>query len=102
MKVTVYQKTPNGWQLATQYYDWSTQFRPKTEDEPIGGKIKCPGCGKTYNKQQLRFDHMCSGKLTGEPVLVTRVQWNRIERQLMEGRVAQYMQTAGHRIVTSE
>lgn len=101
MKITVYQRTTHGWQLATQYYDWSTQFRPRKDDDPIGGKVECPGCGRIYNRQQIRFEHMCAGTLTDEPVLVTRVQWNRAERQLMQGKIAQYMQNAQHKIVTS-
>jgi hypothetical protein len=88
--------------VATQYYDWGTQFRPQSEDDPIGGKIACPGCGRIYNRQQLRFEHMCSGRLTAEPVLVTKMQWNRAERLLLGDRIAHYMQTATHKIVTSE
>ena len=101
MKITVYQRTPRGWQLATEYYNWSTQFRPVKDDDPVAGKVECPGCGRTMNRSFIRFDHMCPGTLTNEPVYVTKVRWNTIERKLMEGKMAQYMQNAQHRIVTS-
>lgn len=101
MKITVYQRTPRGWQLATQYYDWSTQFRPKSEDDLISGQVECPGCGRKMGKQYLRFDHMCPGTLTGEPVLVTKVQWAKAERKMLEHKVTQYIQNAQHKIITS-
>ena len=62
MKVTVYQRGPEGWQQTTEYYNWSALFR---EEGPLW--VSCPGCGRETHRNQFQ-DHYCAGTLTDAPV----------------------------------
>lgn len=102
MKVTVYQRTPQGWILATEYYDWASQFRPQTDDENITGQVQCPGCGRSMRKQYIRFEHRCAGTLTDEPVVVAPVQWRVAQRRLQQDHLSRYQHQALHPVIVSE
>ena len=102
MKKTVYQKTPRGWIIATEYYDWSNQIPAEDEHERISGMVTCPGCGKRGKRALIRLEHACPGTLTPEPVTVYKVQWRIAQRRLLEDKISQYVQTAGHPVSFSE
>ena len=102
MKIEVYQKTIKGFIKVTDYYDWGSQVRPKSDTEPESLRMPCPGCGKTKSIRDIRFSHLCPGTLTSEPVEVFRPRWEASGVRRDVAKLQRYLQTREHKIIWSD
>lgn len=70
MKITVYQRRPEGWRVFREYY-WFP-VKPGTEPDSVATnkrpRYPCPGCDKSLTEDALR-EHHCLGGSADYPRL---------------------------------
>jgi hypothetical protein len=85
MFITLYQYKYKRFVPVKEYHTWHVPLADELEDVVVHGKaargqttkMPCPGCGKTLARAAIRYDHMCSGELTDQPVNNLRYLRNR-------------------------
>ena len=74
MHVTVYQKSPQGWQQVTEYYQFPKAAEAhRDQDLPLRlrPRHRCPGCLKEMTSLVMT-QHRCLGGTTEWPRLTTQ------------------------------